>query len=329
MKHEIGFIKAPLDGAVYFTYIASKQDGMKSKSSALIVIICVFGISPVLSQELNCDVTINIEQIPSASRDYLRDFEQLVEEYLNSYRWTNEDLGGERIQCTMNIFFLNAGSENRYTAQVFVGSTRPEYQGEERTERETIILRLLDERWEFEFSPNRPLYHDDFQFDPLADFLDFYAYLIIGFDLETYMELSGSPYFQKALNICNQAAGTPFSQDWQAQSVNYSRFSMVDELTNLMYQPFRVAFHKYHFDGIDLLATDPVKGLNAMLAAVQGIADVRQKQNPRSLLVKVFFDTKYQEIAESFLRYPDRAVYRRLSEADPNHQTTYQEYSLR
>jgi len=290
--------------------------------------IVFLGSTSALSQELHCDVTINIEQIPSASRDYLRDFEQRVEEYLNTYRWTNEDLGGERIECTMNIFFLTAG-DDRYSAQAFIGSARPVYHGEDKTERETIILRLLDERWEFDFSPNKPLYHDDFQFDPLADFLDFYAYLIIGFDLETYTEFSGAPYFQKALNICNQAAGTSVSQDWQAQSVNYSRFSMADELTNLMYQPLRNAFHKYHFDGMDLLSTDPVKGLNAMLSAIQAIADVRQKQNPRSLLVKVFFDTKYQEIAEAFLRYPDRSVYRRLSEADPNHQTTYQEFSLR
>jgi hypothetical protein len=283
----------------------------------------------LLAQELNCNVTINVEKIPSSARDYLRDFETLVEDYLNSHRWTNEDFGGERIQCSMNIFFLSASSDNRYSAQVFIGSSRPVYHGNERTDRETIILRLLDERWEFEFTPNRPLYHDEFQFDPLADFLDFYAYVILGFDLESYVELSGSPYFQKALNICNQAAGTPFGREWQTQSVTYSRFSLVDELTNLKYQPFRFAFHKYHFEGMDLLSTEPVKGLDAMLQAIESIADLRQRQNPRSVLFKAFFDTKFQEIAESFLRYPDRSVYGRLTAADPNHQTTYQEFSLR
>lgn len=295
---------------------------------ALTIVLSLFSLRSS-SQELQCDVTINVEQIPSGMRDYLKDFEQTVEEYLNTYRWTNEDLAGERIQCSMNIFFLSASGENRYTAQVFIGSRRPVYRGEERTDKETIILRILDERWEFEFSPDRPLYHDEFQFDPLADFLDFYAYLIIGFDLETYLEDSGSPYFQKAMNICNQAAGTPYSQEWQSQSVTYSRFSFAEELTNVRYQAFRAAFHKYHFDGIDLLPTDPVRGLTEMLAAVEAIADVRRKQNPRSVLVKGFFDTKYQEIAESFLPFPDRGVYRRLSDADPNHQNTYQEFSLR
>ena len=299
------------------------------KRPQLIFLLPLFLISEAFSQELNCDVVVNMEQIPSASRDYLKDFERGVEDYLNGYRWTHEDLGGERIQCSMDIFFLNAVGDNRYTAQVFVGSRRPIYHGNAKTERETVILRVLDERWEFEYSPNKPIYHDEFQFDAMADFLDYYAYIIIGLDLETYVDLSGAPYFQKALNICNQASGTSYSKDWQAQSVNYSRFSLVDELTNLKYQPFRFAFTKYHFEGMDLLSTEPLKGFNAMLEAIESIAEITQKQNPRSIVVKTFFDSKYQEIAETFLKYPDRSVYSRLATADPNHQIVYQEFSLK
>lgn len=295
----------------------------------LILLLLVCPLVSSFSQELNCDVTVNFEQISSASRDFLKNFENDVEQYINTFRWTNEDFGGEKIQCSMNIFFLSASGDNRYTAQVFVGSRRSVYRENDKTDQETIILRILDERWEFEYFPNKPLYHDEFQFDPLSDFLDYYAYLIIGFDLDTYNELAGSSFFQKAMNICNQSAGTAFSGSWQQQSVNYSRFSFADELTNLKYQPLRLAFHKYHFDGVDLLATETVTGLTNMLEAVESIADIRQKQNPRSVLIKSFFDTKYQEIAETFLRHPDRTVYRRLSAADPNHQITYQEYSLR
>lgn len=295
--------------------------------------VAVFLLSTLLSsillaQELNCDVTVNMEQVPSSSRDYLRNFESDVEKYLNSYRWTNEDLGGDKIQCSMNIYLKVLG-DNRYSAQVFVGSRRPVYKGVDKTDQETVLLRVLDDNWEFDYVPNKPLYHDEFQFDPLADFLDFYAYLIIGFDFDTYTELSGSPYFQKALNICNQAAGTPYAKDWTQQSTTYSRFSVVDELTNLKYQPFRLAFYKFHFEGIDLLATEPLQGLNAMLSAIEIIGEIKQKQNPNSILVRTFFDTKYQEIAEAFLHYPDRAVYRRLSAADQNHQSTYMEYSTK
>ena len=295
------------------------------------LIILVFAVLPFIlqAQELNCNVTVNVEQVPSASRDYLKDFERDVEQYLNNFRWTTEDLGGEKINCSMDIFFLPGGGDNKYTAQVFIGSRRPVYRGVERTDKETIILRIMDEKWEFEYLPNKPIYHDEFQFDPVADFLDYYAYLILGFDFESYTELSGTPYFQKAINICGQAAGSSYATEWQNQSVNYSRFSFADELINPKYQPFRLAFYNYHFEGIDLLETETQNGLTAMLSAIESIAETWQKQNPRSVLLKTFFDTKYMEIAELFLKYPDRAVYKRLGAADPNHQTTYQEYSLR
>jgi hypothetical protein len=295
----------------------------------LIVLLAVVIPHVLLAQELNCDVTVNIEQVPSASRDYLKNFEADIEQYLNNFRWTTEDLGGEKIHCSMNIFFLPGAGENRYTAQVFIGSRRPVYKGVQKTDKETIILRVLDEKWEFEYLPNKPLYHDDFQFDPMADFLDFYANLILGFDFESYTELSGTPYFQKALNICGQAAGSPYASEWQSASVNYSRFSLADELISPKYQSYRLAFYMYHFEGIDLLETESITGLTAMLSAVESIAEIRQKQNPRSILLKTFFDTKYQELAEQFLKYPDRAVYKRLTAADPNHQTTYEEYGIR
>jgi len=297
--------------------------------SALVAALVLGGTARLTAQELQCDVTIDVDKLPSSARDNLRDFEASVEQYMNTYIWTDEDMGGEKIPCAIQIQFISSTSDYRFSAQAFVGSRRPVYVGNDVSERETIILRLLDERWEFEYTPNRPLYHDEFQFDPIADFLDYYAYLIIGFDFETYTEFSGMPLFQKALNICNQASSSGFSKGWGQQSGVFSRFGFVDELMDLKNQSFRTAFFQYHFDGIDLLATEPVKGLNAMLEAIQTIAQIREKQNPRSILVKTFFDTKYMEIAELFLRYPDRSVYSKLATADPSHTLTYQEYSLR
>jgi hypothetical protein len=281
------------------------------------------------AQELNCDVTIDVEKIPSAQRDNLRDFEQQLEQYLNGYRWTTEDFGGEKIHCVMTVNFQSVTSDNRYTAQVFVGSRRTIYEGNDPSGRETIILRILDERWDFEYTPNKPIYHDEFQFDAIADFLDYYAYIIIGFDLDTYVELSGAPYFQKALNYCNLGSNSSFSSGWTAQSGTYTRLGFVGELYDTRYQAFRLAFHKYHFDGIDLLATENLNGLTNMLTAIEAIADLRQRIDPRSLLVRVFFDTKYAEIADSFLRWPDRAIYGRLAAADPVHSSTYQEASVK
>jgi hypothetical protein len=301
------------------------------KFAGLAVVLAVFTIWGS-AQELNCDVTVNLENIPSAQRDLLVRFEEEVERYLNNTRWSDEDFGGEKIDCSMTIFFLTAPAENRYTAQVAVVSQRPVYNSttNEKTGRNTQVLRLFDDRWDFIYVLNQQMVRDDFRFEPLTGFLDYYAYLIVGMDLETYNEQSGSRYLQKALNTCNLAASTAFAKDWQVSSAGtYSRFGVADELMNLRYQPFRLAFHRYHFDGIDLLTTETQKGLENILQTVETIADLRKNQDPRSILVKVFFDAKSLEIADAFLPYPDRSVYDRLVAADPSHQSTYDEYRQR
>lgn len=291
----------------------------------LLIAGCFLALS-VRAQELNCDVTVNTDNIPSTARDYLTNFGAAVEKYLNSNRWTDEDFGGDKIRCTMNIFFLNVVGDNRYQAKVFVGSQRPIYVGNDKSGKNTTIGRILDENWEFTYVPNQQMFKDEYRFDPLTSFLNYYAYLIVGLDLDTYTELSGTRYLQKAFSICSQASSTAFAKDWQQAGTNFSRSSLADELMNLKYQPFRLAFFTYHFDGLDLLASEKEKGLENILKAVETISQLRERQNPRSILARTFFDAKYMEIAEIFQQYHDRSVYARLVTADPSHQGTYDEY---
>lgn len=300
-----------------------------NRTFLLSIALVLVGIVPVTAQELRCEVTINVEKISSALRENLRNFESDVERYFNANRWTTEEFGDEKIKCSINIFFESGTESGRYSARAFIASQRIVYAGNDPSDKASPILRILDEKWDFSYLPNQRMAQDDFQFDPLTDFLDFYAQLIIGLDLETYTELSGTRYFQKALNICNQAQASGYAAGWQQITGSYSRFNIVDELMNSRYQPFRFAFYAYHFDGTDLLATETQTGLDNILQAVETIGDLRKKQDPRSILVKTFFDSKYQEIAETFLKYPDRSVYQRLATADPLHQNTYLEYASR
>jgi hypothetical protein len=248
---------------------------------------------------------------------------------MNNTRFTNEDLDGEKIQCSLDISFISATSDNHYQAQVVVLSQRPIYVGNDKSDRSSLVLRIMDNSWSFAYAPNQRMNHDEMIFDPLTGFLDFYAYLIIGYDLETYVPQSGSPCFQKALNTVQLAANSAASKDWQQSSSSYSKYGITDELNSVKYNTFRTAFNNYHFDGIDLLGTDRQKGLDNMLAAIASINDIRLHQNPTSVIVKQFFDAKYREIAEAFQTYPDRSVYETLSTYDQEHRSTYQEWKTK
>jgi hypothetical protein len=288
-----------------------------------VALALVLAWSTTAAQELRCDVTVNTEALPSAVRDLLRDFESDVERYLNGTRYTDEEMLGDRITCTFDIFFRTSPSENRYTAQVFIGSQRTVYANNEPTQRTTPVLRIMDEKWEFIYAPGQRMRYDEFSADPLTDFLDFYAYLIIGMDLESYEPASGDPSFRKALNICNGASALSVGAgEYQFVAGAFSRFGMAEELTNARYAPIREAINVYHMEGLDELAT---KEFDALAT----IDRVRQVQNPTSVLVKQFFNAKNREIADAFQRYPDPSVYDRLGEYDPEHLTVYRERAPR
>jgi len=273
------------------------------------------------AQELNCQVTVNVDNISSADRDYLRNFRSDIERYLNNTHFTNENLYGDKVNVSMTIFFTQVTGPNRYRAEAVIGSTRPIYVGNDESDSVTQVLRLKDTQWEFPYVPNQRIYFDEYTFDPLTDFLDFYAFVIIGFDLDTYKPLDGARVFEKALNTATAALSTSFASTWQSTS-GYSRYGLAQELNNPRNQPILQAYYTYHFDGIDLLATENKKGLDNILGALESIYSVRQ-QNPVSLLVKMVFDAKAKEIAKIFLSYPDASVYDKLATFDPEHRTDY------
>ena len=288
-------------------------------------VVAIFLLSVVSlvcwGQELSCEVTVNTDNIPSSDRDYLRNFKSDVERYLNNTRFTNADLYGEKVQASLSIFFTQVTGSNRYRAEAVIGSTRPIYVGNDKSDKVSQVVRIKDTQWEFTYVPNQRIYFDEFSFDPLTEFLDYYAFLIIGFDLETYKPLDGSAVFQKALNTANGALASPFSADWQSSS-GFSRYGLAEELNNPRYQPVRQAYYTYHFDGIDLLATENHKALESILGALESISKVRQ-QYPMSLLTKMILGAKYKEIADIFLNYQDPSVYDKLATYDPEHRAEY------
>ena len=274
------------------------------------------------SQELDCTVTMKQEGLPSQSIDNLTDFVNQANQYMNSYRWTNVDLGGERIKCRIDVMFTGSPRTNHYVAQAFIGSERPIFQSAGQS---TAVLRLKDDKWEFDYTRGSSLVHNEMSFDPLTSFLDFYAYLTLGFDFESYKAGDGTPYFQKAADIVNRARGSGNAgPGWDITSENiYSRPQYVDEIMNAKLYDFRSAFYKYHYKGLDLLAKDDARARKNMLAALEKIGNLQEKINTRTLILKIFFETKYLEIAQTFSKDPDLTIFSRIIKIDPTHQQDY------
>jgi hypothetical protein len=288
----------------------------------LIAVAALLFILPVRAQEIQCTVTATLDALNAESKENLADFAMQVEQYINSYRWTNADLGGDKISCALNIQFQASPRDGRYTVQAFIGSQRKIF----RSDRSTAMIRLLDDKWEFDYLRNQPLTHTEGKFDPLTSFLDYYVNIIIGYDFESYQTGDGAPYFQKAADLVSK--GRTAGKGWDvATGTAFSRSQFADELLNPRYREFREALEKYHYRGLDLMYKDDVKAKKNILASLEKIDILQKKINQKSQVIKIFFDTKYLEIAETFIGYPDPAVFTRLAQIDAAHQQTYDEYS--
>ncbi len=293
------------------------------KALVIIPVLLLMLSSGLLSEELDVRIRVEFGDIPSSHREMLEDdFSDKVSTYLER-RWTDIDFGNEQIPVEMNIFFRNATSDYRYTANIVLVSSRPIFN----KDRNTGVIRVSDENWEFSLPPGQPLIFDEYSYNSLTTLLDFYAYLIIGMDFDTYEPLGGTSFFQRAAGIARiaQRAG---GRGWDHASTGYSRLGFVEDLLSSRNQEFREAVFHYHYNGLDLLTVDRSRALESIVETIDIFESIRQN-DPRNLLLRMFFDTKYGEISELLLDYPDRTVYDRLGSIDPSHRSTYEEYRIK
>ena len=293
-----------------------------------ILFLCTF-LSGVTAQELDPIVDVDLSRINIDVRDRLSNFKQDVQNYLTRTKFTNEvivnDIKGKqyKIKCNFQFFFTNATGVESYEAQLVVFVQRNVF----RTPEFTPLLRIKDETWAFNYVKGQSFYHDDLKFNPLTSFLDYYAYMIIGLDDDSWEPELGTERFQKAQNVVNLAIANSSGQGWiDNSSFKASRNSYPFELLNSKYDDFRKAFWIYHFAGIDSLQYNKRTALERMAEAVEMIGKVK-KNEVRSFTIKAFFEAKYLEIAGTFVDYYDKTIYRKLMEIDPDHSSTYEEYA--
>lgn len=274
----------------------------------------------IFSQELDATVTINAEQLSTASRDRLANFKFQIQDYLNNNKFTSQPWQGERIKCNFTIFFTSAPDEVTYNAQLVVSSQRPI----ENSQLNSLMLSIMDNSWSFKYEKGQAMYFNQTDFDPLTSLLDYYAYLIIGFDADSYDKLGGTDYFQKAFDIAVKGGSSKFSKGWLLDSSPFNRRALVDNLLNAKYQQFRIDYFDYHYNGIDLInSKDKNIGLNNIIKLITNLEKAKNQIDWRSVLLKVFFDAKAGEIAEHLKGYADKSIFEILKRIDAPHTSKY------
>jgi hypothetical protein len=284
-----------------------------------IFLFLIFLSTTTFAQELNCRVDVNFENLSVNNRELLSDFASVIESYMNTNKFTSDSWDGEKIDCSLSIFFISAGSDVDYSAQVVVVSQRPVYQ----STRQSPMLTVNDGQWQFRYERGQALYAGQGTFDPLTSFLDFYAMLIIGFDWDTWEEFGGTKYFQRAQDIVNLGATSGASFGWLSSSSPYSRWGLVNDILSEKYAAFRSSIFDYHY-GIDIFGQNVELGQEKIAYLVNTLYDMYEKTGGiNSVYIRTFFDAKYGEIIDHLMGYPDIEIFEKLKKVDPPHSARY------
>lgn len=286
------------------------------------VLFTVFSTT-TFAQEFDCTVNLNTEQLEGSSLDYLENFKPILENYINEYSWTDENFQEEeRITCQIQIVFTSSNSDFTFSAEVVFQVQRPIYN----TTTKTTTVLLSDNAWQFNYPEGKTLIHDELQFDALTGFVDFYCYLMLGYDFDTFSELGGSDYFVQAQNILNLAQTTS-AIGWSRNTNNRrNRNMLITDMVSTNYRPLRQAIYQYHRLGLDLFVDEPNQARQNVLDAMKSIQTAKRRSTS-NYLFDIFFDTKSREIA-SFFENADTDIrleaYEVLRQTDQGHLSDYE-----
>lgn len=271
------------------------------------------------SQELNCRVIVNAQQVQTTERSIFTEMESDFAQFLNNRKWTSDEFTEEEIiNCNLLITISEMPSIGVFKASVQVLSSRPVYG----TNYETVLLNIADRDWDFEFVQSQPLNFNENAFsNNITSLLAYYAYLIIGYDYDSFSELGGTPYFQKAFTIINNAQQSSYP-GWQqfSSGSNRNRYWMIENIQNPLLESVRKSIYKYHRSGLDIMDEEKEEAEKIILSALSEIQKAN-KARPRSIITISFMDAKSNEIVQIFTKSSlatRRQAYNLLSNIDPS-----------
>ncbi len=251
------------------------------------------------SQELNCLVTVNVgPNVQTTDRNVFKDMKNAFQLFMNTRKWTNDTYKiNEKIACSILININEMPSIGIFKASVQIQSARPVYN----TTYSSLLLNFGDRDWELEYIESQPLdFNDNTYTNNLTSMLAFYAYVIIGMDSDSFSELGGTPHFQKAQNVVNNAQSAN-RKGWQAldSDGNRNRYWLSENLLNGQLVDLRRGLYAYHRLGLDTFDKTPDQSREVILKSLKDIKKARDI-NPSSILVISFFDAKAKELTNIF-----------------------------
>jgi len=261
----------------------------------IFIFLLILGWNTVNSQELNCNVTVVSSQISGSNKQVFATLEKSISDFMNNNKWTNITYKKqEKIQCAL-IVNITEQSGNDFSGSIQMQVVRPVFD----STYQTPTLNYKDDDVSFTYEEFQPLLYNETNYESnLTSLLSFYAYVILGFDSDSFAEKGGDKYFKKAESIV-AIAQQGGKKGWNSLNGRKSRFQLIDEILDTRYSTYRDMLYNYHINGLDLMFKNKELAKKNMAKSIINLRSIYSSR-PSSFLLRLFSDTKTDEIESIF-----------------------------
>lgn len=265
-------------------------------------------VNNTIAQELNARVTINSSRISTAvTKNTFQTLQTALNSFLNNRKWTADNfLVNEKIDCNFLLNLKPTNDANVYSASLTIQAGRPIFNSSYLSP----IINYQDEDFTFkyvefqqlEFNENR-ISGSDGLVSNLTAVLAYYAYMIIGFNYDSYAQRGGVPSFQKAQNIVNNAPEARGISGWKAFDGTRNRYWLVENMENSRYAIMHDIYYNYYRKAGDKLYEDESVARAEMLNVLNLLTNF-SADNSNTMIKQFFFQGKANELIKIFSKAP-------------------------
>lgn len=244
------------------------------------------------AQELDAKVVINSSKIQGTNTSVFKTLETAISEFLNSRKWSNAQYSNkEKIACSFNFIVNQYADDGTFDCELMVQSSRPVFN----SSYNTTVFNFRDADVSFSYVEFDKLeFSDDMVSNNLTAILAYYAYLVIGFDMDTFAFKGGTEVLLKAENVVNNAQMFDVS-GWKAFDDDKNRHAIINDYMNGSMEPLRQLLYDYHRNGLDEMAQNAERGRGNITTALSLLQKAKDNK-PLSTLPGIFTEIKQDEL---------------------------------
>lgn len=281
---------------IKFINISTKGIGIGIIFSMMLMLF--FIVPKSAAQELEAKININHNQIQGTDASIFDNLQQTLEQFVNERQWTNLKFQkNERIQCSFNVTVTKYDKNtNTFTCKAQVQANRPVYN----SAYTTTLYNNVDNDFTFQFAQFDQLEFNEENIDnQLTALFAYYAYLIIGINLDSFAPMGGEDILQRCMNLTNNAQNLNYP-GWKSFDNDRNRFAIINDYLDGGMAPFRQLQYDYYRKGLDEMATNAERGRTEITTALEQNLKKCHEDKPLSRLPQIWTDYKRDELANIY-----------------------------